>query len=111
MHAQHRVQWGVLFGRQQIYGAPIHSFHGNTTATGNAGEGVISDDNRQPRFLGNQSIHVAQQGPTTGEHNTTFGDIGSELRGRLFQCGFHGLYNRCQRILQMIWRQQKLFLA
>ena len=78
----------------------IHHFQCTTTATGNAGQRVFGDDYRQASFLGQQLVEVAQQGATTGQHQATLGDVGSQFRRRLLQGAFHCLNDSSQGLLQ-----------
>ena len=78
----------------------IHQFHCLAAAAGDAGQGIVGNDDRQTGFLAQQFVEVAQQCATAGQHEAAFGDVGREFRRRLFQRAFHRLHDRGQRLLQ-----------
>ncbi len=59
----------------------IHHFQRTATATRYTGQRVFGDDHRQTGFLRQQLVQITQQRTTTGQDQTTLGDVRSQFRG------------------------------
>src|SRR5471032_4092 len=94
------MQPGDLFAGEQVHGVFVHHFQCTATAASNAGQRVFGNDHRQTGFLGQQLVEVTQQGATTGQYQTTLGDIGSQFRRRLLQRALNSLNDGSQGLLQ-----------
>src|SRR5450830_1417375 len=78
----------------------VHALQRHAGTTHHAGERVFGDQHRQAGFFHQQTVQVAQQRATTGQHHAFFGDVGAQFRRRLFQRIFHGRDDVVQRVGQ-----------
>src|SRR5689334_7819681 len=62
-------------------------------AARDARQRIFGDDHRQAGLLHQQTIHVAQQRATTGQHHSALRDVGREFWRCLFECGFYSADN------------------
>src|SRR5688572_5703543 len=80
----------------------IHQLENATASAGDAGEGIVCDDDRQTGLLREQFVDVAQQRAATRKHDATLGDVGSELRRSLLERGLDRAHDTLQRLLQRL---------
>jgi hypothetical protein len=91
---------GALFDCKDVAATFIEQFESTAATAGNAGERIIGDHDRQAGFFHQQFVDVAQQGAAAGQHDAALGNIGTQFRWCLLQCGLHRADNPGQRLLQ-----------
>jgi len=69
-------------------------------ATRDTGQRVFGHDDRQPGFLAEQLVEIAQQRTTAGQHHAALGDVGREFGGRLLECALHRSDDAGERIFE-----------
>src|SRR5438105_8597704 len=65
----------------------LHLLERLARAAHHARERIVGDDHRQPGFLHQQPVEVAQQRAAAREHHAFFGDVGAELGRGLLERG------------------------
>ncbi|MNE27567.1 hypothetical protein D3C80_1209830 [compost metagenome] len=69
-------------------------------ADGDAGQGIVSDLNRQTGMVADLDVQAAQQGAAARQHDALVGDVGSQFRRGRFQRDLDGLDDLRDRLGQ-----------
>src|SRR5438105_10573821 len=87
--------------KTEVTGAQlVHQLENAPATARHAGQGVVRHHDREPRFLGEQLVDVAQQRAAAREHDATLGDVRAQLRRSLLERLLHGTHDALQRLLQ-----------
>ena len=78
----------------------VDQFDHPAAAARDAGQRVVGDDNRKPRFFHEQLFDFAQHGTTAGQYDAAFGDVGAKFGGCLFERFLDDADNTLQGFLQ-----------
>ena len=85
----------------------VEVFHGQAGAKSHAVESVLGYVTRDAGNLGEQTVHVAQQGTASGHDHALVDDVARELRWRFLEYGAHRRDDLLQRLLTCTIPAQK----
>src|SRR5438046_1997212 len=80
----------------------VHQLENAPATARHTGQGVVRHYDREPRFLGEQLVDVAQQRAAAREHDATLGDVRAQFRRSLLERLLHRAYDVLQRLLQRL---------
>src|SRR5436190_12042750 len=89
--------------KTEVTGAQlVHQLENAPATARHTGQGVVRHHDREPRFLGEQLVDVAQQRAAAREHDATLGDVRAQFRRSLLERLLHRAYDVLQRLLQRL---------
>src|ERR1035441_4438080 len=78
----------------------IHELENTTAAASDAGQWIVRDDDREPRFLHQQFVDIAQQRTAAGQDDAALGHVRAEFGRRLLEGLLDGAHDALQGLLQ-----------
>ena len=90
----------LLVGEQRT--ELVHALQRHAGTAHHTGERVFGHQHRQTGLFHQQTVQIAQQRATTGEHHALLSNVGTQLGRGLFQRVLDGRDNAVQRIGQRL---------